>query len=146
MILSQNGIFPSPTLTPTPENPTPGWNLDQNVKVTMADLAVIMVRALGLTDQVKGDRADPQNWVNVLKDLQVPYETIGGGVQQMTPLSRVLVGLPLFQMSTDPLDKRLIPESDVLLLMGAIPLPNLGAAPAGQAQQDGPPPQPATPN
>ena len=80
ILLAQNGIFPSPTLTPTEQDPSPGWSLDPSKEVSLADLAVVLVRALRLEGQVQGDKADPQNWLNVLKDVQVPTDTIGAGV------------------------------------------------------------------
>ena len=147
MVLSQNGIFPSPTLMPTEQNPAPGWNLTGDAEVTLADLAVVLVRALGLVEEVEGDVADPQNWVNVLKNLQVPHESIGAGVAQMRPLDQVLVGTPIFQLSPDPLTKRLISESDTNDLFNIIQLPVIGATlpPSRRPREEGPVPKPATP-
>ena len=138
MVLAQNGIFPSPTLTPTDENPAPGWSLDPEAKVTYADLAVILVRALGLTDKVEGDKADIQNWVNVLKNFQIPHESAAAGIGAVKPLDQVLTALPLFQLTPDPLNRRLIPESEALQLLGVLTFPDMNpAAP--------PKPRPVTP-
>ncbi len=139
MMLAQNGIYPSPTLKPTEQNPAPGWSLDPEAKVTLADLAVVLVRALGLTDKVEGDVADVQNWVNVLRNLQIPHETVTGGLAEVKPLDQVLTALPLFQMSPDPLTKRYIPESDALMLVGILTFPNLHVPVPAK-------PKPVTPN
>ena len=139
MILAQNGIFPSPTLTPTEQNPAPGWSLDPEAKVSYADLAVVLVRAMGLADKVEGDKADVQNWVNVLKNLQIPYESATAGLSALKPLEQVLTALPLFQMSPDPLNQRFVQEPEGLQLLGVLTFPDLNVAPPAK-------PKPVTPN
>lgn len=143
MLLSQNGIFPSPNLVPTEQNPTPGWNLDPSKEVSLADLAVILVRALRLEDRVQGDVADPQNWLNVLKDVQVPTDTVGAGVASLMPLADALIGLPFQQMTQDPINKQYVPESTGSGVINTIAFPDVtGGKPAAP---EGKPPTPITP-
>lgn len=144
ILLAQNGVFPSPTLTPTEQNPTPGWSLDPSKEVSLADLAVVLVRSLRLEGQVQGDRADPQNWLNVLKDVQVPTDTIGAGVAALAPLGDALQALPLFQVTPEPLVRRYLPESTAAGLINTIAFPDV-AAPRPPPPPAGPPPRPVTP-
>ncbi len=144
ILLAQNGVFPSPTLTPTEQNPTPGWSLDPSKEVSLADLAVILVRSLRLEGQVQGDRADPQNWLNVLKDVQVPTDTIGAGVAALAPLGDALQALPLFQVTPEPLARRYVPESTAAGLINTIAFPDV-ATPRPPPPPAGPPPRPVTP-
>ena len=127
MILSQNGIFPSPNLAPTEQNPTPGWNLDPTTKVTLADLSIILVRALGLEGTVQGDKADPQNWLNALQGVNVPTDTVEGGVQALIPLATALQNLAASNTSTDPLAKIYIPESSGSGLLNTLTFPDVEA-------------------
>lgn len=128
MILSQNGIFPSPTLQPTEQNPTPGWNLDPDVRVTLADVAVTLVRALGLEDTVQGDKADPQNWLNALQAVSVPTDTVQGGVQTVTPLSSQLLSIAAAQTSGDPLASVYVPSTSGSGLINTITFPDIPSA------------------
>lgn len=139
-ILTANGIYPSPTLTPSEANPAPGWDLSGDTAITADQLVVLLVRALGLADRVEGDVADIQNWVNVLKNVNVP--TTVEGIELVKPLDQVLVGHPIFQVTPDPLTKRFIPEPLIIRLIGTIfaeprTLPT--------APEEGPKPPPATP-
>ncbi len=144
ILLAQNGVFPSPTLTPTEQDPTPGWSLDPAKEVSLADLAVVLVRALRLEGQVQGDKADPQNWLNVLKEVQVPTDTIGAGVAALAPLGDALQALPLFQVTPEPLARRYIPESTAAAVINTIAFPDLGAQ-RPPPPPAGPPPRPVTP-
>lgn len=128
MALSQAGIFPSPTLTPTEQNPTPGWSLDPNTPVTLAELAVILVRALGLEDTVEGDKSDPQNWLNALQAVNVPTDTVQGGVQNVKPLHQVLQEIVASRTSTDPLVSKYIPDSRGGWLIDTITFPDIKSA------------------
>ena len=144
MILSQQGIFPSPSLKPTEQNQTPGWKLDAKSEVSLADLAVVIVRALGLEGKVQGDKNDPQNWLDVLKEIQVPVDSIGAAVGTTQPLGRLLVNLPIFAVTEDPIVKRFIPLDTTTGVINSLTLPNVGGQlPTGET---GPPPKPATPN
>jgi hypothetical protein len=147
MVLSQNGIFPSPTLTPTEQNPTPGWNLDPNTKVTLAELAVLLVRALGLESSVQGDKADAQNWLNVLQGVNVPTDTVEGGVQALIPLSAALQNITAGRSSINPLAKVYIPDSTGSGLISTVIFPSVGTdAPAApRPRPEGRPPVPLTP-
>ncbi len=144
MILSQNGIFPSPTLVPTEQNPTPGWNLNPETKVTLAELAVLLVRALGLEASVQGDKADAQNWLNVLQGVNVPTDTVEGGVQALIPLSAALQNITAGRSSINPLAKVYIPDSTGSGLLNTVVFPNIGTDRAPPAPE-GRPPVPLTP-
>ncbi len=143
MLLMQNGIYPSPTLQATAQTPAPGWSLDGTAEVTLADLAVVLVRALRLEDQVKGDRGDVQNWLNALKDINVPVDSVGAGVATLTPLSETLVNLPIFQTTIDPLVRRYIPFPEIIPpTVKEVRVP----APVIVTREQGPKPKPVTPN
>lgn len=139
VMLSQNGVWPSPTLKPTEANPTPGW--DEDAEVTAEDMAVILVRALGLADKVEGDVADIANWVNVLKGIEVPFVPERGTLNVVKPLDQVLIAHPLFQQTPDPLAKRYIPESAITEILGLV----LDSRP-GPVVEEGEEPKPVTPN
>jgi hypothetical protein len=125
MALSQAGIFPSPTLTPTEQNPTPGWSLDPNTPVTVADLAVILVRALGLEDTVQGDKSDPQNWMDALAVVNVPTDSVQGGAQVVTPLPQVLQEIVASQTSGNPLSRQYLPDSRGGQVVDTITFPDI---------------------
>lgn len=128
MILSQNGIFPSPNLNPTEQNPTPGWNADPSVQVTLADLAVVLVRAMRLEGSVQGDKNDPQNWLNALQAVNVPTDTVEGGVQVLKPLASLLQNIAQRTTSADPLVLTYIPESSGGGLLNTITFPDIKSA------------------
>ncbi|MBM4154768.1 MAG: hypothetical protein FJ221_07025 [Lentisphaerae bacterium] len=138
MILSQNGIFPSPTLGPTEQNPTPGWSLDPSTKVTMADLAVVLVRALGLEETVQGDKADPQNWMNALQSVNVPTDTVEGGVQTLIPLSAALQNISAGSTSGNPLSSVFIPSSSGSGLLNGLTFPDVESS-LNELQDEGRP-------
>ncbi len=139
VMLSQNGIWPSPTLKPTDANPTPGW--DEEAEVTAEDMAVILVRALGLVDKVEGDVADIANWINVLKNVEVEYTPEGGALNVVRPLlDQVPIARALFQLTPDPLTKRYIPESVITEVLGLI----FDSLP-GPISEEGAKPKPVTP-
>jgi hypothetical protein len=143
MILSQNGVFPSPNLTPTEQNPTPGWNADPSVQVTLADLAVVLVRAMRLEGTVQGDRSDPQNWLNALQAVNVPTDTVEGGVQVLKPLATLLQNIAQRSTSGDPLVRTYIPESTGGGLLNTITFPDIKDA--KQDLKDEGMPTPTTP-
>ncbi len=146
MWLSQNGVFPSPTLTPTEQNPTPGWSLDPDKEVTLAEFAVALVRSLRLEGNVQGDPADPQNWLNVLKEAQVPTDTIGAGVAAVTPLSDVTPGASPFQLTRDPLYRRYVVESVAAGVVDTLVFPERPrVVPPTPPPPAGPRPRPVTP-
>jgi len=140
MILSQNGIFPSPTLSPTEQNPAPGWNLNSDADVTLADLAVLLVRGLGLEGTVQGDKADSQNWLNALQAVNVPTDTVAGGVQALIPLPAAIQNLFASRLVGDPLTKIYIPESSGSGMINTITFPGIAAPvtrPAGEGRPTG---------
>lgn len=144
-ILTQNGIFPSPTLTPTEANPAPGWDLSGDAAVTADQLAVLLVRALGLADKVEGDVADIANWVNVLKGVNVPAEK--GSIDLVKPIDQVLVGHPIFQVTPDPLTKRFVPEPLISQIINLILAePRVKPQPLPPPSEEGKKPKPVTPN
>lgn len=143
IILSQNGIFPSPNLTPTEQNPTPGWNADPSVQVTLADLAVVLVRAMRLEGTVQGDANDPQNWLNALQAVNVPTDTVEGGVQALKPLATLLQNIAQRSTSGDPLVLTYIPESTGGGLLNTITFPDIKGA--KQDMKDEGVPTPVTP-
>lgn len=147
MLLSQYKVYPSPTTSPTEQEPTPGWSLDSSAEVSLAQLAVLIVRALGLGDQVQGDKEDPQNWLNLLRDLEVPTDTIGAAVAQVRPLSSFPALQPLFEIVTDPITRRYLPDSQVFELFGTLSFPDLGATEVTvvEPEEEGPKPKPITP-
>lgn len=142
ILLAQSGVFPS--LAPTKENPVGGWSLDPCVEMSLADFAVVLGRALRLEGEVQGDPSDPQNWLNLLKELQVPVDSVGAGVAAVKPLADVQVAIPLFSQSPEPLTKRYIPESTGAAVVNTIVFPDI-APPAAPVLPPGPPPVPVTP-
>ena len=120
--------------------------MDGKAEVTLADLAVVLVRSLRLEDQVQGNKDDVQNWLNALKTVNVPVDSVGAGVATLSPLSEVLVKLPIFQTTIDPLVRRFIPFPDVIPPeVTETPAPTPVPVPVRQREQ-GPPPKPVTPN
>lgn len=144
MILSQNGIFPSPNLTPTEQNPTPGWNADPSVQVTLADLAVVLVRAMRLEGTVQGDKNDPQNWLNALQAVNVPTDTVEGGVRVLKPLATLLQNIAQRSTSSDPLVLTYIPESSGGGLLNTITFPDIKSAKADLKDEGQPAPMTPT--
>ena len=136
-ILFANGVFPSPTL-PSAEG---GWNAQKEVNV--ADFARILVRAFGLQGEVKDPTSD-QAWLDVLQQAKVPVDTVGAGVAALRPFSEILTAVPLFQITQDPLDKRYIPLSDIVDLLGLLTLPAPNNIPV-EVKEEIKKPTPATP-
>jgi hypothetical protein len=108
------------------------------------DVARLLVRALGLSGQIQ-DPANDQQWMDVLKTAEVSTETVGAGVSALRPFSEILTAVPLFQVTQDPLDKRYIPESDILNLFGSISFPVQSTIPVTEEKEEVKKPKPATP-
>jgi hypothetical protein len=136
--LVANGIFPSATLSGKGN----GWN--PTAEVAPMDVARLLVRALGLSGQIQ-DPANDQQWMDVLKTAEVSTETVGAGVSALRPFSEILTAVPLFQVTQDPLDKRYIPESDILNLFGSISFPVQSTIPVTEEKEEVKKPKPATP-
>jgi hypothetical protein len=136
--LVANGIFPSATLSGKGN----GWN--STAEVAPMDVVRLLVRALGLSGQIQ-DPANDQQWMDVLKTAEVSTETVGAGVSALRPFSEILTAVPLFQVTQDPLDKRYIPESDILNLFGSISFPVQSTIPVTEEKEEVKKPKPATP-
>ncbi len=145
MLLSQNGIFPSATLTPTEQMPTPGWSLDPDKEVTLAEFAVVLVRALRLEGKVQGDPADPQNWLNVLKEANVTVDTIGAGIAAVPPISDVVPSASPFQITRHPIVRLYVPESLAAGVIDTIAFPDVRPSRVAPLPTPVPPPRPVTP-
>ncbi len=122
ILLSQNGIFPSISSAPTPENPTPGWNLDAKAPLTVAEMAVLLVRAMKMEDSVKGDVNNPENWLAVLRDYQIPVDQPEGALGETRYLRDLRLAIPIFEITGDPLVARHAPEAGILEILGNINL------------------------
>jgi len=145
MMLSMVGIFPSASLTPTVENPTPGWSMDPSTPVTLAELAVVLVRALGLEGQVEGDKNDPQNWVNALQDVNVPVDSVQGGMQSVVPLPQIVMSISIGATSIDPLRRVFVSDSRGGVVLDTISFPSLTPNETEQKMQGEGKPRPVTP-
>lgn len=120
-MLTRFNIVPSVTLTPGGDAAAQGWS-DVAAPVEPKTLAIVLVRALGLTDEVSknGDVSNPDSWVKVLDNVQVPYDTVGAGVSQLMPVSEVIAAIPVRASTPEPLDKVYIPASGGLGIIEAI--------------------------
>ena len=87
-VLMQNGIVPQA-----------GWKLD--AVVTKADLARVLVQALGLDERVENPN-DPQGWINVLKQAGISLERLSQTIQVVEALPEALAQ-DVTLSSTDPL-------------------------------------------
>lgn len=143
LILSQNGIYPSPTTQPTPENPTPGWNLAGNAPLTVAEMAVLMVRSMQLQGSVEGDKTNPESWMKVLRDYQIPMDGTQGALTSVKFLRDIDVAVPIFEITGDPLVARDAPEAGVLAILGGIRLSFI--TPKAIFTEQGQPPHDLTP-
>lgn len=91
--LSLNGISPSE-----------GWTLDSEAEVSTADLARVLVQALGGQDNVENP-ADPKSWVDALKAMGVSLDSASEAMSSVSDaevLPQAVVH-PLGATSTDPL-------------------------------------------
>jgi len=69
--------------------PANGW--DATANVTKADLARVIVQAMGQGSDVQNPD-NPQSWVNHLKGLNVSLDSIGNAVDGLSPLSQPVAG------------------------------------------------------
>lgn len=99
-VLMQNGIVPQD-----------GWKLD--AVVTKADLARVIVQALGWEDKVENPN-DPQSWINVLKQAGISLERLSQTIQFVEALPEGMAQ-DVTLSSTDPLiyGENLAPGSSV---------------------------------
>jgi hypothetical protein len=94
-ILLENGI-----------EPQGGWKPD--APVYAPDLAVIIVKALGLQDEVE-DQDNPQSWIDYLVSIGVPIDTVGIAVAGVSPLVEgIAPGAVGDAGDVDPLTRRTV--------------------------------------
>ena len=82
--------------------PEGGWEVDQ--KVTRADLARVMVQALGLQHRVTKP-SEPRSWMMVLKAEAIAIDSVGQAAGSLDPLMNPLGKTPAFDATTYPLQK-----------------------------------------
>ncbi len=90
-ILLDNGI-----------SPLDGW--DEAALVVKGDLARVIVQALKKQMEVKNPD-DPKSWIEYLKSIGIPIDSVGEAVSYVGPLSEP-VAPNVMQATTDPLRKR----------------------------------------
>lgn len=91
--LSLNGI-----------SPAEGWTVDSEAEVSTADLARVLVQALGGQDNVENP-ADPKSWVEALKAMGYSLDSASEAMDSVsnTEVLPQSVVHPLSATSTDPL-------------------------------------------
>jgi hypothetical protein len=72
--------------------------------VTRADLARVIVQAMGLEDQVKKP-SDPNAWIQVAKAEGISIDAVSQAADNVTPLLDPVLRNPNFDGTTDPLAK-----------------------------------------
>ncbi|HBA82767.1 MAG TPA: hypothetical protein DCZ95_01615 [Verrucomicrobia bacterium] len=82
--------------------PAEGWVADK--VVTKADLARIIVQSMKRQSEVKNPD-DPKSWIDYLKSIGVPIDTIGQAVDNVNPLAEP-VAPNVVTSSSDPMAKR----------------------------------------
>ena len=82
--------------------PAEGWVADK--VVTKADLARVIVQAMKKQSEVKNPD-DPKSWIDYLKTVGVPIDTIGEAVDNVDPLAEP-VAPNVVTSSADPMTKR----------------------------------------
>ena len=127
--------------------PAAGWSAE--AEVTKADLARVVVQSMGQAGEVQ-NQDNPQSWVNYLKGLGIPIDTIGQAVDALAPLDQPVAGnLSRAGTTWDPLDNvTQFGEPDEREFgadakAGGLPQP-AGVAPAAQVVV--PPPAPQAPS
>lgn len=81
--------------------PAEGWVTDSIV--TKADLARVIVESMQKQSEVKNPN-DPQSWVDYLKSIGIPIETVGEAADYLEPLSQP-VAPAVAKADTDPLTR-----------------------------------------
>jgi hypothetical protein len=92
--------------------PGDGWKGDQIV--TRADLARVVVQAIGDASEVSNPD-DPKAWIDYLKSIGVPIDTIGQAVGNAPIKGEMTAVNPAFGSTTDPINRpgpRRLPDSD----------------------------------
>lgn len=82
--------------------PKDGWDGDKIV--TRADLARVIVLALKRQHEVE-DPDNPQSWIDFLKSIGIPIDTVGEAIETLEPLPEP-VAPNVAQAVTDPITKR----------------------------------------
>jgi hypothetical protein len=82
--------------------PADGWVAEK--VVTKADLARVIVQAMKKQSEVKNPN-DPKSWIDYLKTIGVPIDTIGEAVDNVDPLAEP-VAPNVVTSSSDPMAKR----------------------------------------
>lgn len=83
-------------------SPLGGW--EEGKIVTRADLARVIVQGMKRQNEVKNPD-NPESWINFLKGIGVPIETVGESVTYLEPLAEP-VAPNVVSARTDPLSKR----------------------------------------
>ena len=92
--------------------PADGWKGSQ--VVTRADLARVIVQAIGDADEVSNPD-DPKAWIDYLKSIGVPIDTIGQAMANAEPKGDKIAANPAFGSTVDPINRpgpRRLPDSD----------------------------------
>ena len=84
----------SPNLSPNPSaqecitallergiTPFGGWELSKIL--TVADFAKIVVHALGATHEIEGDENDPKTYIQYLKGINIPIESVSETLEKL---------------------------------------------------------------
>lgn len=82
--------------------PVGGWKGDQIV--TRADLARVIVQSIGDAAEV-GNPDDPASWIDYLKSIGVPIDTVGQAVGNVEMLPDGITANPAFGSTVDPINK-----------------------------------------
>ncbi|MBU1692990.1 MAG: hypothetical protein KKC51_03395 [Verrucomicrobia bacterium] len=83
-------------------SPFKGWEVGK--VVTKADLARVIVQALKKQGEIENPD-DPKEWIDYLKSLGVPIDSVGEAVSHLEPLPEA-VATHIASASVDPLVKR----------------------------------------
>ncbi|MBU0677261.1 MAG: hypothetical protein KJ626_04020 [Verrucomicrobia bacterium] len=110
LLVNVLGLYRFLPASPTPQecfavlldnniSPEKGWKAED--VVTRADLARVIVQALQRTDEIENPD-DPKEWIDLLKEMGVPIDSVGQAVDNVGPLAEP-VALNVFEVTTDPL-------------------------------------------
>jgi hypothetical protein len=115
MLVNVTGLFrflpPNPTdsecvaiLLQNRIAPADGWSIEK--PVSRADLARVVVQAMHQESEVKNPD-DPRSWINYLKGLGVPIDTVGESISNIKPSAQP-VGQNVFAVpgQSDPIRRR----------------------------------------
>jgi len=110
-------------LTAAGISPLGGWNADR--PVVLGDLAVVLVRALGVEGSVE-DPTDPASYIALLIELGAPLETVGSAVTIVAPGGDAVrqspnTGLGLGGPGPGGIAQRLVLGQDMTQIIAALP-------------------------